>query len=71
MRKVNRLMEIFWLVLVVATLGLAIWAIARSSFEQSWTWLLFPVFCLMMFAVRRFMRSKLEAMEARERGEQR
>lgn len=66
MRKVNRFMEIFWLVVAVATLGIAIWAIVKSSLQESWTWLLFPVFSVGMFLVRRFMRGKLEAMEARD-----
>ncbi|MEO8066297.1 MAG: hypothetical protein ABI599_01265 [Flavobacteriales bacterium] len=66
MRKVNRFMEIFWLVVAVVTFGIAIWVIIKSSFAQSWTWLLFPVFSVGMFLVRRFMRGKLEAMEARD-----
>jgi len=68
MKKINRFMEIFWLVVAAATLGLAIWAIANSSLQRSWTWLLFPVFCVGMYLVRRFMRGKLEAMEARDAG---
>ncbi|MFZ1688571.1 MAG: hypothetical protein WAU70_14175 [Flavobacteriales bacterium] len=66
MRKINRFMEFFWMVVAAVTLGLAIWAIAKSSLEQSWTWLLFPLFSVGMFLVRRFMRGKLEAMEARD-----
>lgn len=66
MRKLNRFMEMFWLVVAVATLGMAIWAIANSSLQASWTWLLFPVFSVAMFLVRRFMRRKLESMEARD-----
>ncbi len=67
MKKVNRFMEYFWLVVAVATLGLALWAIANTSLKDAWTWLLFPLFALLMYGVRRFLRSKLEAMEERDR----
>ena len=67
MKKVNRFMELFWLVLAGVTLALAIWAIAANGFAQGRVWLWFPVVAVGMWAVRRFMRKKIEAMEERER----
>lgn len=67
MRKLNRLMEHFWLAVAIGTGIAAGWVIVAEGFEQGRQWLLFPAVALAMFAVRRFTRRKLEAMKQRKR----
>lgn len=67
MRKLNRLMEHFWLAVTIGTGIAACWVIATEGFEEGKQWLLFPAVALAMFGMRRFTRRKLEAMEERKR----
>ena len=66
MRKLNRLMEHFWLAVAIGTGIAAVWVIVSDGFEEGRQWLLFPAIALAMFALRRFMRKRLEAMVDRD-----
>lgn len=66
MRKLNRLMEHFWLAVAIGTGIAAVWVIATDGLEEGRQWLLFPAIALAMFGVRRFMRKRLETIVDRE-----
>ena len=67
MRKINRLMEHFWLAVAIGTALAAIWVIVVDGFDVGRQWLLFPAIALAMFVFRRITRKKLEAMDDRDR----
>lgn len=67
MKKLNRIMEGFWLAVAAVSLGLAIWAISTQGFGAGKIWLWFPLVALGMWFGRRLMRKKIEAMEERDR----
>ncbi len=67
MRKLNHLMEHFWLAVAIGTAIAAGWVIARDGLEVGRQWLLFPAIALAMFIFRRITRKKLEAMDDRDR----
>lgn len=67
MRKINRLMEHFWLAVAIGTALAAIWVIIVDGFDVGRQWLLFPAIALAMFVFRRITRKKLEAMDDRDR----
>lgn len=67
MRKLNRLMEHFWLAVAIGTALAAIWVIVVDGFDVGRQWLLFPAIALAMFVFRRITRKKLEAMDDRDR----
>ncbi|MCB0792939.1 MAG: hypothetical protein H6595_07780 [Flavobacteriales bacterium] len=69
MRKLNRFMEHFWLAVAIGTGLSAIWAIWHYGWEEGRQWLWFPGIALGMWGMRRITRRKLEAMDARSRGE--
>ncbi len=68
MRKLGKFMEHFWLAVAIGTAIAAIWVIATEGFAAGRQWLIFPAVALAMFWFRRFTRSKLEAMEERQKG---
>jgi hypothetical protein len=68
MRKLNKLMEHFWLALAVGTATAALWVIFTEGFSVGGQWLWFPVIAFSMFVFRRFTRKKLEAMDDRANG---
>lgn len=70
MEKIARFMEIFWLVLAVATAGWAIYALAAYGWEKGQVWLLFPAVSLAMWAYRRFMRGRMAQWAERQRMEE-
>ncbi|HRH37009.1 MAG TPA: hypothetical protein PK760_01610 [Flavobacteriales bacterium] len=65
MRKLNRLMEHFWLAVAIGTALAAAWMIWADGYEASKQWLLIAAIPLAMWAFRRMMRGKLEAMDDR------
>lgn len=67
MRKLNHLMEHFWLAVTIGTAIAAGWVIATENLEEGRQWLLFPAIALAMFIFRRITRKKLEAMDDRDR----
>lgn len=67
MRKLNHLMEHFWLAVAIGTAIAAGWVIATDGLEVGRQWLLFPAIALAMFIFRRITRKKLEAMDDRDR----
>ncbi len=60
MKKVNRLMEFFWLALAVITLFGASYYVYELGWKEGWLYLLFPAVALMMYLYRRGMRSRLD-----------
>lgn len=68
MRKLNRLMEHFWLAVAIGTALAAIWVISMEGLSSGSQWLWFPLIALSMFVFRRFTRKKLEAMDDRASG---
>ena len=60
MKKMNRVMEFFWLAVAVLSLVGAIYYILELGWEEGWVYLLFPLTAGMMFAYRRMMRSRVE-----------
>jgi hypothetical protein len=68
MRKLNRLMEHFWLAVAIGTAIAALWVIFMEGFSVGGQWLWFPLIALSMFVFRRFTRKKLEAMDDRATG---
>lgn len=71
MRKLSKVMELFWLLLAIATAAGAIWAIATDGWVQSRQWLFFPAIALTMYLFRRITRRKLEAMDDRAKAARR
>jgi hypothetical protein len=69
MRKLNRLMEHFWLAVAIGTLLAALWTIYMEGITVGSQWLWFPVIAFSMFVFRRFTRKKLEAMDDRANGQ--
>ncbi len=67
MRKLHRFMEHFWLAVAIGTTLAAIWAIVQDGWAAGARWLWFPVIATAMWAMRRMMRGKLEAMDDRAR----
>ena len=68
MRKLNRLMEHFWLAVAIGTALAAVWVISMEGFSVGGQWLWFPLIAFSMFVFRRFTRKKLEAMDDRAKG---
>jgi hypothetical protein len=61
MRKVNRALEIFWLVITILTIGLTIYFYATEGVDSSTNWyFLFPCLAAAMYIVRRSLRKRLE-----------
>ncbi|MBN4061955.1 MAG: hypothetical protein COA57_12325 [Flavobacteriales bacterium] len=67
MKTYNRIMEIFWLVTAVLALALAVYTVRAKGIEENWYLLLFPVACVAMFALRRYMRKKIEKVDKNPR----
>lgn len=67
MRKLNRLMEHFWLAVAIGSALAAAWAIWQNGFENSKNWLFIAALPLAMWVFRRMMRGKLEAIDDRNR----
>ncbi|MBX2978122.1 MAG: hypothetical protein KF905_02410 [Flavobacteriales bacterium] len=67
MRKINRLMEHFWLAVAIGTLLAALWVMYAESLNEGLRWLWFPAIASMMFVFRRITRRKLEAMDDRHK----
>lgn len=65
MRRLNRLMEHFWLALFIGTAIWAVWIMAMEGFAAGRRWLWFPLIALMVFVFRRVVRKRLEAMDDR------
>ncbi|MBS1580969.1 MAG: hypothetical protein JST66_02095 [Bacteroidetes bacterium] len=68
MQKFARFMELFWLVLAVATAGWAVYVITTQGWVAGQFWLWFPLVCAAMWAYRRFTRRKMAEWEARQHG---
>jgi hypothetical protein len=66
MRKINRLMEHFWLAVAIGTGIAALWMMYMEGLAAGSQWLWFPGIALAMYFFRSFMRGKLEAMRDRE-----
>ena len=60
MKKLNRVMEFFWLAVAVLSLFGAIYYIMELGWAEAWYYLMFPAVAFMMFAYRRGMRSRLD-----------
>jgi hypothetical protein len=63
MRRLNKVMEGFWLVLAVCSAAWALGMGVRDGLDEGLRWAWFPVIAVGMFFYRRFMRRKLEAMD--------
>ena len=65
MKALSKFLEVFWLLLGVATLVFVFYLVNQQGFEDSKVYFLFPVIAFSMFFFRRFMRRKLTEMEER------
>jgi hypothetical protein len=66
MRKINRLMEHFWLAVAIGSAAAALWVILSDGWDEGGRWIWFPVIAGAMFVFRRVTRRKLEAMDDRD-----
>ena len=63
MQKMNRFLELFWLVITILTIGLTIYFYATEGANPATNWyFLFPCLAAAMYLVRRGLRKRLEKM---------
>lgn len=67
MKKMNRIMEFFWLAVAVISLIGAGFYVYELGWTEGWIYLLFPLTAFMMWAYRRMMRSRVERWSKGER----
>lgn len=60
LEKTNRYLEIFWLIMSVATAAIAIYTIIAEGWEYGKWYLLFPGLALAMYFFRRGFRKRYE-----------
>jgi uncharacterized membrane protein YoaK (UPF0700 family) len=60
-QKINRFLEYFWLVMVIACAAFAGWFVYREGYDEAKWYLLFPVLALAMYIMRRGLRKRFEA----------
>lgn len=63
MRKLSNIMEYFWLLVTLVTLGWAMYQLVTMGFDGARQWLWFPLVAGGMFGYRRFMRGKMDQWE--------
>lgn len=66
MRIYNRLMEVFWFAAGVFTLGLSIYLINDTSFEEGAIYLAMPAVCFALWYLRRNFRKRLQQQQEHE-----
>jgi ABC-type bacteriocin/lantibiotic exporter with double-glycine peptidase domain len=65
MKKINKIMEAFWLILASVSLIVVVYIIITKGFLQNLQLLIFPILAGLMFAFRRIFRKRMETnMEA-------
>lgn len=67
MKKMNRIMEFFWLAVAIISLFGAVYYLNELGWEEGWFYLLFPLTAAMMWGYRRMMRSRVERWENNDR----
>ncbi len=60
MKTLNKVMETFWLLVALVTLGLAAYMIHHDGWDNAYLYLLFPLIAGAMFGLRRTMRKRME-----------
>lgn len=60
MKKLNRAMEQFWLIVTIVATGMAIWMLFNLGWEKGAWYLLFPGLAGLMWMFRRTMRKRMD-----------
>lgn len=66
MRKYNRIMEIFWLVVTVVTVFFSTYRVIKVGFSEGYVFLFMPVIAGILFGMRRRMRKKMDNHPTKE-----
>jgi len=64
MERINRILEIFWLVIAIVCAFLSIFYIYKEGFQTGKYYLFLPAIALGMYLLRRVLRKKLEKNQA-------
>lgn len=60
MKRHNRIMEIFWLVVAVVTFFFSVYRVTKVGFGEGYVFLFMPVVAGVLFGMRRRIRKKME-----------
>ncbi len=60
MKKYNRIMEIFWLVVAVITFFFSVYRLTKVGLSEGYMFLFMPVIAGILFGLRRRMRKKMD-----------
>mgnify|MGYP003393703939 FL=1 len=66
MLRIGKIMELFWLGVMLVTAPMAGYAIWTVGFNEGWQWLLLPAIATAMWMFRRFTRRRMQAWAARQ-----
>ena len=60
MKRHNRIMEIFWLVVAVVTFFFSVYRVTKVGFREGYVFLLMPAVAGVLYGMRRRIRKKME-----------